>query len=68
MGRNRDFGNDVVGCLCFRVEGDDGLDVLWWLDCMFIRLCQKFGEYYKDDFGLFCLVENFFLYFQVRGF
>ena len=66
-GRNRDFGNDVVGCLRFRAEGDDGPDVLRWLDRMLIRLCQKFGEYHKDDPGSFRLAENFSLYPQVRG-
>ena len=33
---------------------------------MLIRLCQKFGEYHKDDPGSFRLAENFSLYPQVR--
>lgn len=32
---------------------------------MLIRLCQKFGEYHKDDPGSFRLAENFSLYPQV---
>ena len=47
-----------------RAEGDDGPDVLRWLDRMLIRLCQKFGEYHKDDPGSFRLAENFSLYPQ----
>lgn len=48
----------------FRAEGDDGPDVLRWLDRMLIRLCQKFGEYHKDDPGSFRLADNFSLYPQ----
>ncbi|OWR41317.1 putative transport protein Sec23A [Danaus plexippus plexippus] len=33
----------------YRAEQEDGPDVLRWLDRMLIRLCQKFGEYAKDD-------------------
>ena len=32
---------------------------------MLIRLCQKFGEYHKDDPNSFRLAENFSLYPQV---
>lgn len=49
---------------CFRAEGDDGSDVLRWLDRMLIRLCQKFGEYTKDDPNSFRFSENFSLYPQ----
>ena len=56
----------------FRAEGDDGPDVLRWLDRMLISLCQKFGEYHKDDPGSFRLAENFSLYpqfmFHLRSF
>ncbi|ODM96276.1 Protein transport protein Sec23B [Orchesella cincta] len=48
----------------FRAESDDGSDVLRWVDRMLIRLCQKFGEYNKDDPGSFRLGENFTLYPQ----
>lgn len=58
---------DGVCCLYIRAEGDDGPDVLRWLDRMLIRLCQKFGEYHKDDPGSFRLQENFSLYPQVKG-
>ncbi|KAG9430916.1 protein transport protein Sec23A isoform X1 [Apis florea] len=48
----------------FRAESDDGPDVLRWVDRMLIRLCQKFGEYTKDDPNSFRLAENFSLYPQ----
>nr|BAA02209.1 MSEC66 [Mus musculus] len=33
----------------YRAETEEGPDVLRWLDRQLIRLCQKFGEYHKDD-------------------
>ncbi|KAG1685289.1 Protein transport protein Sec23A [Nymphon striatum] len=48
----------------FRAEGDEGPDVLRWLDRMLIRLCQKFGEYNKDDSNSFRLSESSSLYPQ----
>uniref|UniRef100_A0A8W8IEX7 Protein transport protein SEC23 n=1 Tax=Magallana gigas TaxID=29159 RepID=A0A8W8IEX7_MAGGI len=48
----------------FRAETDDGPDVLRWLDRMLIRLCQKFGDYQKDDPNSFRFSENFSLYPQ----
>lgn len=48
----------------FRAETDDGPDVLRWLDRMLIRLCQKFGDYNKDDPNSFRFSENFSLYPQ----
>ncbi|XP_072929744.1 protein transport protein Sec23A isoform X1 [Epargyreus clarus] len=48
----------------YRAEQEDGPDVLRWLDRMLIRLCQKFGEYGKDDPNSFRLSENFSLYPQ----
>ncbi|XP_004923360.1 protein transport protein Sec23A isoform X2 [Bombyx mandarina] len=48
----------------YRAEIEDGPDVLRWLDRMLIRLCQKFGEYGKDDPNSFRLSENFSLYPQ----
>ncbi|XP_049878126.1 protein transport protein Sec23A isoform X2 [Pectinophora gossypiella] len=48
----------------YRAELEDGPDVLRWLDRMLIRLCQKFGEYAKDDPNSFRLSENFSLYPQ----
>lgn len=47
-----------------RAETDDGPDVMRWADRMLIRLCQKFGEYNKDDPNSFRLPENFSLYPQ----
>ena len=49
----------------FRAESDEGPDVLRWLDRMLIRLCQKFGEFNKEDPNSFRLAENFSLYPQV---
>jgi protein transport protein SEC23 len=48
----------------FRAESDDGPDVLRWIDRQLIRLCQKFGEYVKDDPNSFRLAENFSLFPQ----
>ncbi|XP_025105919.1 protein transport protein Sec23A-like isoform X2 [Pomacea canaliculata] len=48
----------------YRAETDDGPDVLRWLDRMLIKLCQKFGEYHKDDPNSFRFSENFSLYPQ----
>jgi len=48
----------------FRAESDDGPDVLRWIDRQLIRLCQKFGEYNKDDPNSFRLAENFSLFPQ----
>ncbi|CAH1792238.1 unnamed protein product [Owenia fusiformis] len=48
----------------FRGETDDGPDVLRWIDRMLIRLCQKFGEYNKDDPNSFRFSEQFSLYPQ----
>lgn len=48
----------------YRAETDEGPDVLRWVDRMLIRLCQKFGEYAKDDANSFRLAENFSLYPQ----
>ncbi|CAH0551809.1 unnamed protein product [Brassicogethes aeneus] len=48
----------------YRAESDDSPDVLRWVDRMLIRLCQKFGEYNKDDPNSFRLGENFSLYPQ----
>ncbi|KAL8601547.1 Protein transport protein Sec23A [Nucella lapillus] len=48
----------------YRAETDDGPDVLRWLDRMLIRLCQKFGEYHKDDPNSFRFSDNFSLYPQ----
>ncbi|XP_014250798.1 protein transport protein Sec23A [Cimex lectularius] len=47
-----------------RADTEDGADVMRWADRMLIRLCQKFGEYSKDDPSSFRLPENFSLYPQ----
>uniref|UniRef100_A0A182NZD3 Protein transport protein SEC23 n=1 Tax=Anopheles epiroticus TaxID=199890 RepID=A0A182NZD3_9DIPT len=48
----------------YRAESDDGPDTLRWVDRQLIRLCQKFGEYGKDDPNSFRLAENFSLFPQ----
>ncbi|ELK34787.1 Protein transport protein Sec23A [Myotis davidii] len=48
----------------YRAETEEGPDVLRWLDRQLIRLCQKFGEYHKDDPSSFRFSETFSLYPQ----
>ncbi|EHB17677.1 Protein transport protein Sec23A [Heterocephalus glaber] len=48
----------------YRAEIEEGPDVLRWLDRQLIRLCQKFGEYHKDDPSSFRFSETFSLYPQ----
>ena len=48
----------------FKLEQDDGADVLRWIDRMLIRLCQKFADYRKDVDELFRLAPQFSLYPQ----
>lgn len=49
----------------FRAEKEEsGADVLRWLDRMLIRLCNRFGDYRKDDPSSFTLTPNFQLYPQ----
>ncbi|XP_040575211.1 protein transport protein Sec23A isoform X2 [Lepeophtheirus salmonis] len=43
---------------------EDGPDVLRWVDRTLIRICQKFGEYHKEDPNSFRLPDNFTLYPQ----
>uniref|UniRef100_A0A7M4ETA1 Protein transport protein SEC23 n=1 Tax=Crocodylus porosus TaxID=8502 RepID=A0A7M4ETA1_CROPO len=48
----------------YRAETEEGPDVLRWLDRQLIRLCQKFGQYNKDDPNSFRLSDSFSLYPQ----
>uniref|UniRef100_A0A669CZV8 Protein transport protein SEC23 n=1 Tax=Oreochromis niloticus TaxID=8128 RepID=A0A669CZV8_ORENI len=48
----------------FRAESEEGPDVLRWLDRQLIRLCQKFGQFNKDDPTSFRLSESLSLYPQ----
>uniref|UniRef100_A0A665T8M4 Protein transport protein SEC23 n=1 Tax=Echeneis naucrates TaxID=173247 RepID=A0A665T8M4_ECHNA len=48
----------------FRAESEEGPDVLRWLDRQLIRLCQKFGQFNKDDPSSFKLSESLSLYPQ----
>lgn len=47
-----------------RSETEDAADVHRWLDRMLIRLCQKFGDYTKDNPESFRLLPNLTLYPQ----
>ncbi|KAJ2394846.1 GTPase-activating protein S23 [Coemansia sp. RSA 2603] len=48
----------------FKSGVDETADVLRWLDRMLIRLCQKFGDYRRDDQASFRLGPNFSIYPQ----
>uniref|UniRef100_A0A8C2JSN7 Protein transport protein SEC23 n=1 Tax=Cyprinus carpio TaxID=7962 RepID=A0A8C2JSN7_CYPCA len=48
----------------FKAESEEGPDVLRWLDRQLIRLCQKFGQFSKDDPNSFRLSESLSLYPQ----
>ncbi|OMJ09422.1 Protein transport protein SEC23 [Smittium culicis] len=48
----------------FKSEFDESSDVLRWLDRMLIRLCQRFGDYRRDDPASFRLAQNFSIYPQ----
>ncbi|XP_077426682.1 protein transport protein Sec23B [Vanacampus margaritifer] len=48
----------------YRAESEEGPDVLRWLDRQLIRLCQKFGQFNKDDPTSFRLSESLSLYPQ----
>ncbi|KAJ1647773.1 GTPase-activating protein S23 [Coemansia erecta] len=48
----------------FKSEVDETADVLRWLDRMLIRLCQKFGDYRRDDQASFRLGPGFSIYPQ----
>ena len=59
------FVKFTITILSCRAQNDDGPDVLRWVDRMLIRVCQKFGDYHKDDPSSFQLADNFSLYPQV---
>jgi protein transport protein SEC23 len=46
------------------INENDTPDALRWVDRSLIRLCQKFGEYHKDDPTSFRLTEKFSLFPQ----
>ncbi|KAJ2452383.1 GTPase-activating protein S23 [Coemansia sp. RSA 2336] len=48
----------------FKAENEEVGDVLRWVDRMLIRLCQKFGDYRRDDPASFRLGPNFSIYPQ----
>ncbi|XP_065176879.1 protein transport protein Sec23A-like isoform X2 [Sycon ciliatum] len=47
-----------------KAEHGEGPDVLRWLDRTLIRMCQKFGQYNKDDPNSFRIENHFSLYPQ----
>lgn len=48
----------------YKAEVDDSPDVMRWLDRLLIRLCQRYGDYRKDDPSSFRLSDQFSLYPQ----
>ncbi len=48
----------------FKAEVDDSPDVMRWVDRLLIRLCQRFGEYRKEDPTSFRLNPLFSMYPQ----
>lgn len=48
----------------YRAESDESTDTIRWLDHMLIKLCQRFGEYVKDESSSFNLSPTFRLYPQ----
>ncbi|KAJ2617421.1 GTPase-activating protein S23 [Coemansia sp. RSA 1285] len=46
----------------FKAEADEVSGVLHWVDRMLIRLCQKFGDFRRDDPASFRLAPNFSMY------
>lgn len=48
----------------FKMESEDAIDVLRWLDRSLIRLVSKFGEYRKDDASSFRLSDKFSIFPQ----
>jgi protein transport protein SEC23 len=49
----------------FKAEREESGDVMRWLDRLLIRICQRFGEYRKDDPASFRLAPLFSLYPQL---
>lgn len=48
----------------FKMETEEEFDATRWLDRMLIRVCNKFGDYKKDDPASFSLSPNFSLFPQ----
>ena len=68
------FDQETAACMIARVavnkaeltmhEEGAGAEVMRWLDRLLIRVCQRFGEYRKDDPSSFRLPPQFALYPQ----
>ena len=68
------FDQEAAACVIARIavhkseqtlqEEGSGAEVMRWLDRLLIRLCQRFGEYRKDDPSSFRLHPQFSLYPQ----
>ncbi|ELP92596.1 protein transport protein sec23, putative, partial [Entamoeba invadens IP1] len=48
----------------FKAESEDSREAIRWLDRSLIRLCQRFGDFRKDDPTSFKLTPNFSIYPQ----
>lgn len=65
LGFDQEASAVLMARICvFKADVDEGPDVLRWLDRMLIRLCQKFGDYRKDDPTSFQLSPSFSIYPQ----
>jgi len=65
-GFDQEAGAVIMGRLAsWRATNEnDTPDALRWVDRSLIRLCQKFGEYHKDDPASFRLPQQFQLFPQ----
>lgn len=54
----------MARCAVHRGQQDDAADVLRWVDRTLIRLCQRFGQFNRDDPNSFQLPSSFTLYPQ----
>jgi protein transport protein SEC23 len=64
------FDQEAAAALIARIavhkaeNGEDGTEIVRWLDRLLIRLCQKFGSFSKDDPHSFTLQPLFSIYPQ----
>ncbi|PHT82418.1 hypothetical protein T459_15433 [Capsicum annuum] len=54
----------VARLTSYKMETEEDFDAIRWLDRILIRLCAKFGDYWKDDPSSFTLNPSFSLFPQ----
>ncbi|GJP53087.1 hypothetical protein CLOM_g12223 [Closterium sp. NIES-68] len=54
----------VARLMSHKMEAEEEYDATRWLDRMLIRVCNKFGDYRKDDPASFSLSPNFSIFPQ----